>query len=315
MTETHQCIKVVAKRTGLSPHVIRIWEKRYAAVQPVRTETNRRLYTEDQIERLNLLRRLTHAGHSIGTVAHLPVETLRALAAEAANGYEDPTTRSRAPSVDDPAGEFLAECVMHIKATDAHALEDVLARATMLFGAQGVLQQVVAPLAQQIGDLWRAGTISAAQEHFASARLRAFLSDAARPFAVTETTPTLIVATPARQLHEMGAAIVAAAATNLGWRVTYLGASLPAAEIAGTAIQSRASAVALSIVYPEDDPALADELEKLRRYLPQEIRILAGGRAAPAYRATLDKIEAITLADLNDLLPVLDDLRRPGKRH
>jgi methylmalonyl-CoA mutase cobalamin-binding subunit len=184
----------------------------------------------------------------------------------------------------------------------------------MMFGAQGVLQNLIAPLAQRLGDLWRDGVISAAQEHFATARIRAFLADAARPFAVTETTPCLAVATPAGQLHELGAAIVAAAATNLGWRVTYLGAGLPAAEIAGPAMQSRARAVALSIVYPDDDPALPEELERLRRYLAPEVKILAGGRAAPSYREALDSIGAITLTDLKEFLAQLEALRRPDRR-
>ena len=52
MADAHQAIKVVARRTGLSAHVIRIWEKRYGAVEPERTETKRRLYSDEQIERL-----------------------------------------------------------------------------------------------------------------------------------------------------------------------------------------------------------------------------------------------------------------------
>ena len=77
--------------------------------------------------------------------------------------------------------------------------------------------------------------------------------------------------------------IVNAAAAQVGWQTTYLGASLPAAEIAGAAVQNRALAVALSIVYPEDDPDLPQELTNLRRFLPEETRILIGGRAATAY--------------------------------
>lgn len=63
MAEAHQGIKVVAQRTGLSAHLIRIWEKRYGAVEPERTETNRRLYSDEQIERLSLLRDITQNGH------------------------------------------------------------------------------------------------------------------------------------------------------------------------------------------------------------------------------------------------------------
>src|SRR6059058_1635279 len=82
MDEARHAIKSVVRRTGLSAHVIRIWEKRYQAVQPERTGTNRRLYSDEQIERLNLLRAITRAGHSIGPIAKLPIEKLRKLAAE-----------------------------------------------------------------------------------------------------------------------------------------------------------------------------------------------------------------------------------------
>ena len=74
-------IKVAVRRTGLTAHAIRVWEKRYSAVTPVRTPTNRRLYSEADIERLQLLRRATLAGHSIGQIAGLPIDDLRTLVA------------------------------------------------------------------------------------------------------------------------------------------------------------------------------------------------------------------------------------------
>jgi methylmalonyl-CoA mutase cobalamin-binding subunit len=123
----------------------------------------------------------------------------------------------------------------------------------------------------------------------------------------------LVVATPAGQLHELGALLVGAAAANLGWQVTYLGASLPAAEIAGAARQNRARAVALSLVYPEDDPRLEGDLTRLRAMLPPETDILAGGRAMPAYGDALDKIGALRMKDLTHLCAALDELRKPGK--
>jgi len=179
------------------------------------------------------------------------------------------------------------------------------------------LQRVVAPLAQRIGDLWRDGSITAAHEHFASAVIRIFLGHAAKPFAGIESSPVLVVATPAGQIHELGALLVGAAAANLGWHVIYLGASLPAAEIAGAARQNQARAVALSLVYPEDDPRLEGELTRLHESLPAEVTLLVGGRAMPAYRGALQSIGALQVSDLSQLFSVLDSLRKPsdkGKR-
>ena len=56
-------LRVVARRAGLSADVLRAWERRYKAVVPVRTDTGRRMYSADDVERLVLLRRLTLAGH------------------------------------------------------------------------------------------------------------------------------------------------------------------------------------------------------------------------------------------------------------
>jgi hypothetical protein len=87
-----------------------------------------------------------------------------------------------------------------------------------------------------------------------------------------------------------------------------LGTSLPAAEIAGAAIQNRAHAVALSIVYPLDDAFLDDELRHLRRYLGAT-PIIVGGRAADAYARTLDEIGAVRPPDLTALCTQLDMIR------
>ena len=170
----------------------------------------------------------------------------------------------------------------------------------------------LAPLATAIGGCWRAGSLTAAQEHLATGVIRLFLGRISKPFAVNGSAPLLLVGTPAGQLHELGAVMVAAAAANMGWHVTFLGSSLPAAEIAGAAIQNRARAVALSVVYPEDDSGLADELHCLRRGLPPATALIVGGRAVPAYRSALAAVGALVCSDLTDLYGHLDRLRQPA---
>jgi DNA-binding transcriptional MerR regulator/methylmalonyl-CoA mutase cobalamin-binding subunit len=311
MNEAQYPIQLVARLTGLSAHVIRIWEQRYRAVEPQRTATKRRLYCQRDIERLNLLRAATHAGHSIGQVAQLPTDKLGKLVASSSS-LKTPAARSLAQAP--PTTSFLDECVTAIQSLDAHALDDALKRGATALGAFGLLQRVVAPLAQTLGDLWRDGTFTAAHEHFASAALRVFLGNSAKPFGAMDGAPVLVVATPAGQVHELGAVLVGAAAANLGWQVTYLGASLPAAEIAGAARQRRARAVVLSLVYPEDDPGLASELTRLRESLPAEVKLLAGGRAMPAYRDALENIGALPIENLAQLGTTLDNLRKPAKK-
>ena len=304
MTEANQGIKIVAQITGLTAHVIRIWEKRYGAVVPVRTETNRRLYSKEHIERLILLNDITQSGHSIGNVANMPTETLRELS----KNYNDLTAQFPHPS-----SSFLDECIVAVRALDSCALEEILKHAMIELGAQGLLQRVVAPLIHKIGEMWSVGTLTAAHEHFASAIISVFLGHAARPFVGITDAPVIIVATPIGQIHELGALLCGAAAANLGWHVVYLGSNLTAAEIAGAARQKCARAVALSLVYPGDDPRIADELKWLRELLPPEIKIIVGGRAMPDYNDILEKIDAWQVTDLAQLSSTLEKLRKPKK--
>lgn len=304
MSEIQHSIKIAARRSGLSAHVIRVWERRYDAVSPNRTDTNRRRYSEEEIERLCLLRAVVQAGHSIGDVAKLSDAKLRELLSES-----PPLVSLSEEQGALTVAQAIKESVQAIERLNAAELEEVLGRGAVNFGQHGLLQKVIGPLAQQVGDLWREGVITAAHEHFASAVIRNFLVRNSKPYALNGNTPVLVVGTPTGQLHELGAVMVAAAANDMGWRVIYLGTSLPAVEIAGAAIQNHARAVALSIVFPTDDSNLPQELRNLRKHLPKEMGIIAGGRAAEAYAATLAEIGATKIKDLRAFYSLLEQLR------
>lgn len=295
-------MNIVAKRTGLSQHVIRVWEKRYGVVIPDRTQSGQRLYTDADVARLSLLQRLTRAGHQISGIATLPTEELERI-------WQRETPGLPMPDSAQPNERIIGDALRSIIAMDRLALEETLRKSAVSFGAHGSLEKIVAPLTERIGALWREGTLNAAHEHFASAAIREFLWSAIRPFTPGSHAPTIIVTTPTGQLHELGAVIVAAAAADLGWRVTYLGPSLPPAEIAAAAVQHGARAVALSIVYPEDDSRLPGELKILRKYLPAPMQIIAGGRAAGAYRDALEEIEALQPGNLQALYDELNAMR------
>jgi MerR family transcriptional regulator, light-induced transcriptional regulator len=312
-------MRVVTRRTGLSADLLRAWERRYDVVAPARSEGGRRLYSDADIERLRLLYRATLAGRSIGQVADLPTEALGALVrrdvtadAEAGLGSTGGAARDRsaAPS----ATEFMDDAFRAIARLDATALDAVLRRAAVALPVAALLDAVVVPLLERVGTGWREGTLRPVHEHLAAVVLRRVLErvveSASSPFA----TANLVVATPTGQIHELGALLVAATATAEGWRVTYLGPDLPAEDIAEATIRTRARAVALSIVYPTGDPAVGDELRRLRRALPTDIPVLVGGAAATAYASSLDEISAVSLDSLEGLRAALATLRRSRRR-
>ena len=312
MSEVRYSIKIASERSGVSSHLIRMWEKRYSALSPDRTETNRRLYSDENVERLSLMFRCTQAGHRIGNVASLPTETLRQLVQESAD-HESASSPTNPPTTADVADLGLPPEVVGaftaIEAMDVELLRNALDKASVDYGHQGMLTKVVVPLMQHIGRLWCEGELTAAYEHFASAALRTYLLGQVQSYSASRNAPVVITVTPSGQLHEFGAVVSAAAANSAGWHVIHLGPSLPAAEIAGAAIRSNASLVALSLVHPQDDADLPAQLRMLRRLLPSRVGIIAGGRASEGYRQTLAEIQAQVVTDMNAFYETLNAFR------
>lgn len=298
-------MKFVVQRTGLSPHVLRVWERRYGAVRPDRSDSNRRLYAEEEVQRLELLAKLTQAGHSIRQIANLPADELASMAAS----LPAPAAPAADPASTEPKVDLLDQAWTHVANLEAGKLQILLDEATVSLGSTGVLEQLIVPLVSRVGDGWESGEISAAEEHAASAVIKDVLFQGSRPFAASAGAPCLVVATPAGQLHELGAAMITSAARRLGWNVTYLGPSLPAEDITRAAVRNDATAVALSVVYPGDDPQLPDELRRLRRLLPDGMPVLIGGRAAPTYGVVIAQIDATLLTDIAGFKAELGKLR------
>lgn len=321
MSELRHTIQSVAERTGLTPHVIRVWERRYSTVQPTRSEGNQRRYSDDDIRRLLLLNRATQRGHSIGTIAHLGTQQLEMLAGNEPSLTAPPTaTADRVerglvlndrPYETDTAERWLNAASAAVASMDGHQLEQILERGAVELGATALLIRVVAPLVEQIGEDWQAGRLQIAHEHIASAVLRTQLGTLSRPISLHPSAPVILTTTPAGQLHELGVVLAGALAATQGWRVVYAGPSLPAPEIVAAAQRNAVQAVALSLVHPADDPLLPEELIRLRRMLPPAIPLLVGGRSAGGYGAVLDRIGAIRVRSLQDWMSQLSQLRRP----
>jgi len=312
-------MRVVTHRTGLSADLLRAWERRYEVVTPARSVGGRRLYSDADIERLRLLYRATLAGRSIGQVAELPTAALAVLvrqdaAADAEPALGSPGASTRERGAPPSAADFLDDSLRAVERLDATALDAALRRAAVALPAATLIDEVVVPLLERVGTRWRDGTLRPVHGHLASAVLRRVLERVAESASSPFATANLVVATPTGQRHEFGALLVAATATAEGWRVTYLGPDLPAEDIAEGAIRTRARAVALSVVYPTGDPAIGDELGRLRLALPKDITLLVGGAAASAYASSLDEIGAVRLNGLADLrvqLRTLGRARRP----
>ena len=293
---------VVVQRTGLTPHVLRAWERRYGAVDPGRTEGGQRLYTDADVVRLRLLKRATEAGRPIGTVADLDTAELATLVGS------DATTLAEAPrlaAMEGSTGDrYLSAALAAADRLDAHALRAELMRAVVQVSAPVFLTRVVGPLLERVGELWEAGEMRPAQEHVVSTAVRQVLDWLLGRYEAPSSAPLAVVGTPSGELHEFGAMLAAVAAADAGWRVLYLGPSLPSEEIAEAARRTGARIAAVSVVDGEeaDHDRAGRELAALRSALPEGVLLLTGGRRA----ARVAPEGVLVVEDLEGLRQVLE---------
>jgi methanogenic corrinoid protein MtbC1 len=274
-------IAVAAERTQLSRDILRAWERRYQVVAPGRGAAGERLYSDADIEKLTLLGMATAAGRTISQLAALSVEQLRSIVDEDSSAREQSAAAAGIASSRDTQ-----EWERHITAAmdavvrlDAAAVEWQLRHALASLGVPTFVEFVAAPFCRLIGEEWHAGRLTVAREHMATSALNRTLT-AALTGPASPDAPLVVIGTLAGERHEIGAMLAAAIATVRGWRVLYLGADLPAVEIAGVARSSDADAVAISAVYMSDRTSLLAQFRALRADLPPGITLFAGGAAA-----------------------------------
>jgi methanogenic corrinoid protein MtbC1 len=211
------------------------------------------------------------------------------------------------------AGSHFRSCVDAIEKLDAASLEAALTQAGSSLSITALLDGVLVPLMETLGERWRLGSMNIYQEHMASAVVRSVLdalrTSLARPFAA----PNIVVSTPPGHRHEIGALMAAVVAAAEGWSVTYLGTDLPPEEIAAAAVRRAAGVVGLSIVYEEGNGDTVSQLQRLRALLPRGVAILVGGRAAGPLLASLDGSGLIHVPDLPSLRAELSALREQAR--
>ena len=291
-------IGVVAERTRLSQDVLRVWERRYGVVEPGRSATGQRLYSDADIERLRLLSLATQSGRTISQVASLDTAELARMVREDEDARG--AVRETAPSVDAET-DLIGPAMERIRALDPAGLDSMLRRALLTSGMSAFLDSIAAPLLTLIGNEWHAGRLTPAHEHLASAIIQRVITAAMHAVPTIAGAPNFVLATPAGERHEIGAVLAAATASTDGWRITYLGPDLPAADIADAATRANAQAVGLSVVYIPDRSHVLDEIRTLRSGLPPSMPLLIGGGASASLSAELGREGIRFVADLADL--------------
>jgi DNA-binding transcriptional MerR regulator/methylmalonyl-CoA mutase cobalamin-binding subunit len=300
MVDEHP-IGVAAERTGISPHVLRVWERRYRAIEPTRTDGGRRLYSDADIERLRLMALATAAGRGISQVAKLPTKELARLVRDDEEARRQLGTTRRGRTSGTTAGEDVVAARARARALDAVGLERVLRRSAALVGASAFLDTVATPLLKEIGDERSAGELAPGEEQLVLVALRRVIEGIVPVLIVSGDAPNLIVATPVGDRQEIEAVMATAGAAIEGWRVTYLGPGVPVSEIAVAAASTSARAVSVTVPRAGNNDLLLQELRALRARLAARVPLLAGGAGALEIAADLRGAGVQVIEHLTDL--------------
>ena len=139
-------IRYVSQRTELSTHLIRVWEKRYKAVVPKRTDSNRRLFSEADVKRLQLLKQAVESGHSISQILELSSEALMRL--RNGNSPEAGSDQVKTQKPHD-AAYFLDLSFSNVTGLNADSLESALDQAAVHLTKAELINSVIVPLCKK----------------------------------------------------------------------------------------------------------------------------------------------------------------------
>jgi MerR family transcriptional regulator, light-induced transcriptional regulator len=255
----HLRIGQLSRRTGVSPELLRAWERRYGLLEPTRSPGGFRLYSDADEARVRRMQ------------AHLARGVSAAQAARLAE-----RTGSRVPEAGSLA--LLAESLRSsLDAFDEAGAHRVLDRALASFTLDAVISDLLLPYLHELGDRWESGDVSVAHEHFASQLIRTRMLALARSWDLG-SGPRALLACPEGELHDLGLALFGVALAQRGWRITFLGANTPLATIASTADQVDAELVVIAASNAEFVRPIVDGLAELAR----SHRVAIGGRGAEA---------------------------------
>jgi DNA-binding transcriptional MerR regulator len=248
-------IKTVAAMTGIQRGTLLAWERRYDLLEPERTPSGYRLYSDDDVAILKRLKSLVDAGHPIGEA----VGMIRGVQG------------NRSTIVND-----LLEGLMKF---DRTAVDKVVPEIRQLTFDQAI-DDVYMPLLRLVGEAWMAGQASITQEHYVSGWCREQLLAMFHALGAGPVDgPTVTCALPSDELHELGVLGIAIKLALRGWRVTWLGALLPIDELCTYVERERPRLLCVSLIRGRSEPEVLDYARELRRRAPESTLIALGGPA------------------------------------
>lgn len=265
-------IAAVERDTGLSKDVLRMWERRYGFPVPERDVHGERVYPVAQVERLRAIKRLMDQGYRPGKLIATPIEELGLLAPRHGR-----TALAEGQAVEHPEhAELLRLLRQHDASSFVQALQQHLARQ----GLQRFVQDIVAPLTQQVGDAWEDGHFEVFEEHLFTELTKRVLRQAIAGLPPGSGSPRVLLTSVPDEQHMLGLLMVEALLALEGAECIPLGTQMPLLEISRAAAAHRADIVALSFSLAFPGRQLPKLLEQLRAALSPDVELWVGGGGA-----------------------------------
>lgn len=294
------------QETGLSKDLLRAWERRYGFPAPLRDAQGDRLYPPDQIRKLRLLSALTDRGERPAKLMALHEHELAARLAELREG-----DAGEDPAPDHPGSDW-SDWLEPVAQARPELLEARLGTEVIRFGLERFAIEVAAPLCAAAGLAWERGELAIHQEHlFSQVMARCLRQNIARIAVHSAGAPSVLLTTVPGEMHELGLLMVEAVLTTHGLHCVNLGTQMPLDDVVAAAAAHACTVVALSFSSSFNARLAAKAVTDLRKALPADIRIWAGGANAGLRTRLPDGIEVF--AGLAGIAPAIAALT--GDRH
>jgi DNA-binding transcriptional MerR regulator len=254
----------LAKRTGVSPELLRAWEQRYRLLQPTRTPGGFRLYSAADEARVQRMQRLVAGGLAAAQAARLVLSD---------GEPQPPTAPPPAATLEDATDALTAS----LDRLDEQAANTALDRLLAAYTVETALQEVILPYLHRLGDRWAAGEVSVAQEHFASNLLRGRLLGLAQGWGQGRGPSAILACVPGEH-HELGLLAFGVALHRRGWRITYLGTDSPIEAVADLSRSLLPTLVVLLSINPQ---GFLDHAPTIKQLAEQAPVMIAGTGATP----------------------------------
>lgn len=261
-------IAAVERDTGLSKDVLRVWERRYGFPLPERDAHGERVYSDAQVERLRLIKRLMDQGHRPGKLIALEPEALHSLTPK------NRESSSVAPRND--RDELLALLDL-IKKNEAHGYQEAMHQRLARQGLDRFVQDTIAPLTREVGEAWEDGRFEVFEEHLFTELTKRLLRQSIANLPNGRRGPRIILTSVPDEQHILGLLMVEALLALEGAECVPLGTQMPLFDIARAANAHQADIVALSFSVAFPSRQIAGLLMQLRSLLPESVELWAGG--------------------------------------